>query len=63
MLPPALRAFMVVNPAFELCWLNTEENTTPVGNSKVSSPRAFSKIRAFGAFRKMCSTNVYFISQ
>lgn len=63
MLSPALRAFITVNPAFELCWLKTEENNTSVGNSKVSSLRAFSKIHAFGAFRKMCSSNVYFISQ
>ena len=63
MIPPALRAFIIVNPAFELRWLNMEENNTSVGNSKVSSPRPFSKIRAFGAFRKMFSSNVYFISQ
>lgn len=63
MLSSALRAFIIVNPAFELHWLNTEENNTSVENSKVSSPRAFSKICAFGALRNMCSTSVYFINQ
>lgn len=41
MLSPARRAFIIVNPAFGLCWLNTEENNTSVGNSKVSSQEHF----------------------
>lgn len=63
MVSPTLRAFITLNAAFELHWLKMEENNTSVGNPEVSFPRAFSKTHAaFGAFRKMCSPNVYFIN-
>lgn len=40
-----------------------KENSTSVGNLEASSPRAFSKICTFGAFKKMGSFNANFMSQ